>query len=230
MTAKGHIVRILCLALASFLSAAFSPAFADPAPAELGVLVQKAAGDGVHFMHGSGVYLGDGLVLTAGHAVHINPSDPTVVIRLDGRLFTGTVVRDGQAENVDLALVKIPAESLPAQRRTQPQVAVCKSNPPPKQPVTVVSQETVTAATTVPSAVTSDLQNTGTWTDLLSTGYHEGSSGGGVFDKDQGCLWGIIRIELSGRTKDTGRDLDLTAFVPATKIASFLAEYEHSPQ
>jgi hypothetical protein len=102
----------------------------------------------------------------------------------------------------------------------------CAANPGPSQPVAVAAMGTVSDAVTIPSPITSDLQ-TGTWTNLLSTGYHQGSSGGGVFDPKQGCLWGILAFEPSGPSKPDGRFLDLTAFVPATKIAPFLEAYRN---
>jgi len=195
-----------------------------PSPAELGVQVEKPAGDGTHYSEGSGVFLGDGLVLTAAHVVKVDPGNRKVTVLLDGRRRDGTLVPDAQMEKADLALIKLPSEELGDKRRAQAPVAVCTGNPGPSQPVVVASMGTVSNAATISTPITSDLQ-TGSWTNLLSTGYHHGNSGGGVFDPRQGCLWGIINLELSGPSKTDGRFLDLTAFVPASKIAPFLDEY-----
>jgi hypothetical protein len=190
----------------------------------LGVRVEKPAGDGVHFSQGSGVFMGDGLVLTAFHVVKYEPDNPKVTVLLDGWRRDGTLVSDGQKENVDLALIKLPPDQMSDGRRAQARVAICAANPGPSQPVVVAAMGTVSDTVTIPSPITSDLQ-TGTWTNILATGYHQGRSGGGVFDPKQGCLWGILAFELSGHAKPDGRLLDLTAFVPAAKIAPFLEEY-----
>ncbi|MDR3438048.1 serine protease [Telmatospirillum sp.] len=193
-------------------------------PADVGVRVEKPAGDGTHFSQGSGVFIGRGLVLTAAHVVKVDPANTKVTVLLDGWRLDGTLVFDGQRENVDLALILLPPEVLSEKRRTQAQVPVCAANPGPNQPVAVASMGTVTNAATIPTAITSDLQ-TGTWTNLLSTGFHQGNSGGGVFNPQQGCLWGILNMEMSGPSQTNGQLIDLTAFVPASKITPFLDEF-----
>ena len=203
-----------------------SPLFAatgDATLAETGVRVEMPVGDGKHFSQGSGIFLGSGLVLTAAHVVQVNPNDARVTIILDSRAYQGVVVFDGHQENLDLALVRTNVQSLPIRRQIQAPVPVCEANPAPNQPVTVSSMGTVTSAATISSAVSTDGQS-GTWTNLLSTAYHHGNSGGGVFSSQKGCLWGIITLELSGNVN--GHFVDMTAFIPATKIAEFLNHYQ----
>jgi len=190
--------------------------------AERGVRVEQPTGDGVHFSQGSGTYLGNGLVLTAAHVVTVNPASTAVTILLDGQRRDGVVIRDGRDDGLDLALIRLPVDSLPPLRRTQPQVRVCDGNPTPRQPVQVAALGTVTPAATIASPITSDGQ-TGTWTDILAHGFHAGASGGGVFDPAHACLWGVLIQELSGRAKSSGRRLDLTVFVPSSRISSFLS-------
>jgi hypothetical protein len=196
---------------------------ATPTPAEVGVRVEKPAGDGVHYQQGSGVYLGDGLVLTAAHVVKLDPTHNKVVVLIDGVRTDGEVVFNGDAHKIDLALIRLVANELTPKRRTQPQVHVCPANAAPNRSVMVASMGTVTAATTIPSAV-STIGAGGDWTNILSTGYHHGNSGGGVFDPGHDCLWGILVQELSGRLDD-GRNVDLTAFVPTRQIDAFLADF-----
>lgn len=213
--------------LAAALLVLVSPA--EAGPAEVGVQVEKPAGDGVHFSQGSGVYLGEGLVLTAAHVVAVDPGSNRVTVLLDGVRQDATQVFDGRAEGTDLALLSLPAASLSPARRTQPAVAVCAENPEPSRPVQVAALGTVSVAFTIPSPLNSEgPSDTGRWTNILATGYKAGSSGGGVFDPRQGCLWGILAVELSGPAKSSGRFLDLTAFVPASKIAPFLRAYAES--
>ena len=206
------------------LLAAAPPAAADPGPAETGVRVEKPAGDGVHFSQGSGVYLGAGLVLTAAHVVKVDPGSPRVTVLLDGRRLDATLVRDGQPDGVDLALLRLPAASLGSARQAQPAVTLCPDNPEPSRPVQVAALGTVRNAFTIPTPLDSEgPRDTGAWTNILATGFKPGSSGGGVFDPRRSCLWGILAVEMSGPSKTTGRQLDLTAFVPASRIEPFLA-------
>ena len=220
-------MRVL-LAISLWLATS-APALAEPAPspADVGVRLEKPVGDGQHFSQGSGILLGDGLVLTAAHVVAVNPASAKAVVVIDGWRVDGTVVKDGQRDNLDLALIRIDPSSVSARRRAQPLLPICVGNPGPNQPVVVAAMGTVTQAATIGTAITSDGQS-GNWTNILSTGYHHGNSGGGVFSPGQGCLWGILNIEMSGPIN--GRMVDLTAFVPASKIAPFVESYRRTPQ
>lgn len=222
-------MRSLILALLLGLTPAVAASAAETVtPADVGVRVEKPAGDGVHFSQGSGVFLGDGLVLTAAHVVNVDPAHTKTTVVMDGWRIDGTLVYTGLAQKVDLALIRIGDASLSPKRQAQPQVAVCDDNPPPSQPVLVAALDKLTISSTVGTAITSDGQTTGSWTNLLGTGYHNGASGGGVFKPQVGCLWGILNLELSGPSKTPGQKLDLTAFVPASKITPFLQAYrEH---
>lgn len=224
-------MRLLLLALSTIVAlpvAAYADGVAPtlPSPAQVGVQIEKPAGDGVHYAQGSGIYLGDGLVLTAAHVVKLDPDHSKVTVLLDGVRTDGDLVFSGQQHgNVDLALVKIDASLLSPKRRDQTPVPVCLDNPGPSQPVVVASWGTVSSATTIPSPISSDAKETGSWTNILSTGYHHGNSGGGVFHPREGCLWGIINLEMSGPLKGSSQVVDFTAFVPATKITPFIGDY-----
>ena len=64
----------------------------------------------------------------------------------------------------------------------------------------VASLGTVSNALTIPSAIESDAseaKDTGTWTNILTTGYHQGNSGGGC-PPARRCPWGIINKEMGG--------------------------------
>lgn len=222
------VVLVLLLVAPPALARADDAAPTLPTPAEVGVRVEKPAGDGVHYSQGSGVYLGEGLVLTAAHVVKYDPDHSHVTVLLDGIRTDGNLVFDGQKHNVDLALIKLEASELLPKRRDQTPVPLCLANPAPNQPVVVAALGTVSNALTIPSAIASDAtaaKDTGTWTNILTIGYHQGNSGGGVFHPREGCLWGIINKEMGGPLKGSGVVVDLTAFVPASKIAPFIGEY-----
>jgi len=189
--------------------------------------VQKDSGDGKLFSHGSGVYLGGGLVLTAAHVITVNPGHPEVkLMGQEHMIMDAKVVLDGSRiePDLDLALIKIDAAALPPARRDQEAVTVCASNAGLNQPVLVAAQEKVSPATTFPQPMerrNEKVVETNGWTNLLTTGFHHGASGGGVFDPARGCLAGIVFLELSS----ADQKIDLTAFIPASRITPFLNQY-----
>ena len=204
--------RLLALLL-PLAAAGGEPANA-PMPAALGVQIEKPAGDGVHFSIGSGVHLGNGTILTAAHVVTPDPANKAVTVILDGWKVEATIKIIGKN---DLALIQIPPQALSQQRLAQSQVRICADDAGPNQRVVVASEGKVTPAATISTAITSEGKS-GEGTNLLSSGFHHGDSGGGVFDPVRGCLWGIIQMEM------TGNNLDLTAFAPAHKITTFLTK------
>jgi hypothetical protein len=193
-----------------------------PDPAELGARVEKSVGDGAHYSQGSGIFIGGGLFLTAAHVVKYNEQDRNVTVLAGGRPIAGVLARVSDNVDVDLALIAVDPAALPAAARNQAAVALCSENPGVSQPVAVVSLSQVTPAVTIATPINSKAQM-GTWTNLLTTGYHHGDSGGGVFDPRRRCLWGIISLGLSGRPNTDTASLNLTAFVPASDISAFLA-------
>ncbi len=205
--------------LALLLSLLALPAAAEPPDAALvgalGVQIEKPAGDGVHFSQGSGVYLGDGLVLTAAHVITVNPADTSATVVMDGWRNDAKLVATGQP-SLDLALLRVTPESISLQRRALKPVEACAAGTVPNQPVVVTSLGTVSLSKTVGTQIKSNSLN-GDWSNILATGYGHGASGGGLFDAQKGCLAGIIIIEA------TGGAIELTQFVPAAQIGMFLA-------
>lgn len=205
--------------LAILLGLLALPAAAEPPEAAmvgaLGVQIEKPAGDGVHFSQGSGVYLGDGLVLTAAHVITVNPADTTATVVMDGWRNEATLVASGQP-GLDLALLRIAPDSLSLQRRALKPLEACAAGTVPNQPVVVASLGNISLSKTVGAPIRSNSLN-GDWSTILATGYGHGASGGGIFDAQKGCLAGIIIIEA------TGGAIQLTEFVPAPKISMFLA-------
>jgi hypothetical protein len=201
------------------LALAAAPASAEPADAPLagalGVQIEKPAGDNVHFSQGSGVYLGDGLVLTAAHVLAVNPNMASASVIMDGWKTDAKLVATGPS-GLDLALLKIDPAELSRQRREMKPLDICATGTAPNQPVVVAAQGAVSLSQTVGTPITSPALK-GDWRDILATGYSHGASGGGLFDAAKGCLAGIIIIEA------TAPGVALTQFVPASEIAPFLA-------
>ena len=205
--------------LALLLALAAAPALAEPQDAALagalGVQIEKPAGDNVHFSQGSGVYLGNGLVLTAAHVIKVDPANPGASVILDGWKTDAKLLAAGQP-GLDLALLKIDPAEVSRQRRDLKPLEVCALGTVPNQPVVVAAQGQVSLSKTIGAPIKAPAL-TGDWSDILATGYGHGASGGGVFDALKGCLAGIIIIEA------TAPGIELTQFVPAPEIAMFLA-------
>jgi S1-C subfamily serine protease len=219
---SGRACRTVAILVAVATPAAALPAEAEPAeaamPAALGVQIEKPAGDSVHFSQGSGIFLGDGLVLTAAHVVAPDPQMPTASVIMDGWRTDARLLTTAPA-GLDLALLKVSSEDLSLQRRQLPPTALCATGTGPNQPVVVAAQGTVSLSHTVGAAIRSTTLN-GDWTNILATGYSHGASGGGVFDAKKGCLAGILVIGASGQ------GIEVTEFLPAAKIAAFLAPFQ----
>lgn len=205
--------------LALLLALAAGPTLAEPADAPLagalGVQIEKPAGDHVHFSQGSGVYLGNGLILTAGHVVKPDPANPISSVIMDGWKQNATLVAV-DPRGLDLALLKIDPSEISRQRREMKPVDICATGTQPNQPVIVAAQGAVTLSQTVGVPI-KDPALTGDWTSILATGYTHGASGGGVFDANKGCLAGIIIIEA------TAPGVAFTQFVPGSDLSVFLA-------
>ena len=188
-----------------------------PAPPRVGVMIEKTLYHDHMLKTGSGVMLTDHLVLTAAHVIS-GDTNPHVTVIIDGWRVPGTVIASGQGRNVDLALVRIePTPIVPKSLAHEP-LPVCATDPPPNQPVVVLSMGATTRSNTLP--ITSNGATADGTSNLLGKPYHPGNSGGGVFNPLSGCLWGILNLELSG-TVD-GRTIDISAFVPASTVSRFL--------
>jgi hypothetical protein len=205
--------------LALLVALAAAPGLAEPPDAALvgalGVQIEKPAGDHVHFSQGSGVYLGDGLVLTAAHVVKVDPANPAASVIMDGWKTEARLAAIAQG-GLDLALLKIAPADLSRQRRDMKPLEICTTDTTPKQPVVVAAQGTISLSQTVESAINAPALK-GDWTNILATDYTHGASGGGIFDAGKGCLAGIVVIEA------TAPGVAFTQFVPASQITPFLA-------
>jgi len=210
-------MKKLALLLALTATAALAEPQDAPLAGALGVEIQKSAGDTVHFARGSGVYLGNGLVLTAAHVLALaDPANPNATVSLDGWQTGAKLVATGQ-NGLDLALLKIDPAELSRARREMKPLDICTIGTVPDQSVLVAAQGQVSTSKTVGGPINAPNLK-GDWTSLLAGAYTEGASGGGVLDALKGCLAGIIIVEWSGKS-----GLAMTQFVPAAQITPFLA-------
>ncbi len=179
---------------------------------------------------GQGVYLGSGLVLTAGHVA--GEFWRTIRIDFAGQELPTEVLKRGSFSAVDLALVSIDDSKLPVSLRLR-RLPVCKHAPWPGEQVIIVTVEGIARSRVVsPGVLPRDLaaRSLAAIADVATTG----NSGSGVFDANQKCLMGIISGKVqqtqigqeNGHTITKKRDV-AKFFVPAPTIADFIPPEYH---
>jgi hypothetical protein len=180
---------------------------------------------------GYGIYLGDGLVITAAHVIGwAFWNKPRVEIA--GKLLPATVVKEGSANGVDVTLVSVHQDELPVSLRLR-QMHLCHISPFAGEKVIVVTPEGIARSHVVPTYLL-PRNLAAKYNTAISDVATTGDSGSGVFDENQQCLLGIISRKLFS-TELTGVDGRLTTqehdiakyFVPAETIANFLAPKLH---
>src|SRR5580698_7211790 len=143
---------------------------------------------------GYGIYLGNGLILTAAHvAGNVVQTKPHVVIA--GQDLPATLIKQGSLESVDLTLLSIDGTKLPVglQMRRTP---LCEHPPYAGERVVVAIPEGTAPSKILPrQAIPADLRGRfGTdIADVATTG----NSGSGVFDAADLCLMGIMSRKIS---------------------------------
>jgi hypothetical protein len=176
---------------------------------------------------GYGIYLGNGLVITAAHvvgraALFINPR-----VEIAGKELPATVIKQGSFEGVDLALLGIEQSQLPVSLRLR-RMTVCKHPSVPGEEVIVaipegISRSRVIAPNRIPRNIAAKYRTA--IGDVATTG----NSGSGVFDANTQCLLGIVSAKITQTLKrdENGHAVEKTRdvakyFVPAPVIAEFI--------
>jgi hypothetical protein len=183
---------------------------------------------------GKGVYLGKGLVLTAGHVagafIH------TVHVEVAGLDLPTEVLKRGQYSPtddsaIDLALLAVDDTKLPLSLRLR-SMRLCEKGPEPGEEVLVATPERiarshVVSPNVIPRGISPKFRTS--IADVATTG----DSGSGVFDAQKLCLLGIVsaKITVKRRVSNKGpvlfQAIDIAKyFVPAPIIRQFMpAEY-----
>jgi S1-C subfamily serine protease len=174
---------------------------------------------------GYGVYLGNGLILTAAHvAGNVARTRPHVVIA--GQDLPAALVRQGSLEDVDLTLLSIDATKLPVglQMRRTP---LCERPPYAGETVVVAIPEGTARSRILPrQAIPADLR--GQFDTAIADVASTGNSGSGVFDAADLCLLGIMsrKISITQLPVKLGAPPHTTDiakyFVPAAAIKAFI--------
>ena len=178
---------------------------------------------------GYGIYLGQGIVITAAHVIGHWPilTHPRVLIA--GQDLPAAIIKEGSFETTDLALLSVDQATLPMSLRL-------RRNPLCNGPlrigsdvINVVPENTTRARVISPLSIPAQLR---TRFDTLIDS--EKSSGSGVFDADRKCLLGI----MSGKVQKDHYQLENVRirgymdgfagyFVSAAKIAKFIPSDLH---
>jgi hypothetical protein len=177
---------------------------------------------------GYGIYLGNGLVLTAAHVPgNVVETKPHVVIA--GQDLPASLVRQGELDGVDLTLLSIDGTKLPVRLRMR-RMPLCERAPYPGEPVDVATPEGAVRSSVLPrQAIPEGLR--ARFDTAIGDVATTGNSGSGVFDAQEQCLLGIISRKISiiqqqlklGAPVRTTRDI-AKYFVPSAEIRVFIPE------
>jgi S1-C subfamily serine protease len=176
---------------------------------------------------GYGVYLGNGLILTAAHvAGDVAQTKPHVVIA--GQDLPAALIKQGSLESVDLTLLSIDGTKLPVglQMRRTP---LCDHPPYAGEKVVVAIPEGTAFSKVLPrQAIPADLR--GRFDTDIADVATTGNSGSGVFDAADLCLLGIISrkisiLQNSLKLGGPARTTDIAKyFVPVAEIRAFIPQ------
>lgn len=173
---------------------------------------------------GDGIYLGNGMILTASHVVGNWPSLQNPRVLVNGQDLPAHVIKEGSLRTVDLALVSVDKSRLPVSLLLR-RMAVCKGPLRVGTSVLVVSAKKVKRSEIISPAVIAPELRAKFGTVIR----RPEDSGSGVIDAKRKCLLGIMsrRVQEVGYRRVQGH-LEFGAvgsagyFVPASKINAFL--------
>jgi hypothetical protein len=140
---------------------------------------------------GYGIYLGQGIVITAAHVVGHWPflTHPRVLIA--GQDLPAKVIKEGSFETTDLALLSVDEAKLPISLRLR-RNPLCSGPPSVGTEVIDVFPEGTTRARVI-SPLSIDPQSRRRFNTLIDS---EKGSGSGLFDAERKCLVGIISAKV----------------------------------
>ena len=172
---------------------------------------------------GYGIYLANGLFITAAHvAGHTWFTRPKVTIA--GTEYPTKVVKAGDFETIDITLLSVDEKLLPS-RLALRRNPLCTRPPfPGELVITVVPEGTAQSRILSPQRLPESARKFDT---VIADVAQTGNSGSGVFDAERKCLLGIMSRKISEyrAARGTGtRELHDIAkyFVPASAIAQFI--------
>ena len=173
---------------------------------------------------GYGIYLGQGIVITAAHVVGNWPifTHPRVIVA--GQDLPAKVIKEGSFETTDLALLSVEQAGLPISLRLRRNPLCNRSPTIGSEVINVIPEGTTRARIISPLSIPAQLRMR--FDTLIDS---EKSSGSGLFDAERKCLLGI----MSGKVQKYHYQLENVRirgymdgyagyFVSAAKIAKFI--------
>ena len=198
-----HYAAMLLLAVLGVLPAA--PAVAQSTDDSLRIYA-------VHVGDRYGVYLGNGLIITAAHV-----AGPRV--RIADLDLPAKIIKSSPFEELDLALLSVDAQNLPVSQRLR-RMPLCQRTPVVGAAVIVAIPEG-TARSQIMSPKWLPAHMRTKFPTLIRDVATTGDSGSGVFDSEKKCLLGIMSRKITGGFNGGNRDL-AKYFVPASTIRNFI--------
>jgi len=136
---------------------------------------------------GYGIYLGNGVILTAAHVLGRLPNYMKPLVIVAGQTLPAKIIKQGTADEIDLALLLVDQTNLPISLRLR-RNPICKGALQVGRNVVVVYPERA-----VRSQLISPLQIAPQFRKKFSTLIDAAQgSGSGVFDAERHCLMGIM--------------------------------------
>ncbi len=178
---------------------------------------------------GYGIYLGQGIIITAAHVVGHWPSLTHPTVRIAGQNFPTKILKEGSFQQTDLALLAVDVTKLPSslQLRRNP---LCKDAPRVGMEVIDVLPQRV-SRTRVISAMSIAPEFWHRFATLIDTPQDSGS---GLFDPERRCLLGIVSAkvmkysyQLTVRGVTAKPNGFAGYFVPASQILTFIPQDLH---
>jgi len=167
-------------------------------------------------LSGYGVYLGNGVILTAAHVLGRWTILENPRVEIANKTVSAQIIRKGSFPNMDLALLAVDKAAIPSlQLWLNP---LCRSVVPVGAPVIVVYPDR-----TIPSRTVSPQLIAPKYRAKFDTLISEPEvSGSGLYDLQKRCLLGIMSAAIV--TAGLGPGLSRVGyFVPSSKISAFIA-------
>ena len=161
----------------------------------------------------AGVYLGNGLVITAAHVA----GSGTKGVRIDGLNVPAALIKAGSYPELDLSLIYMDQGKLPDSLRER-RMTLCQEQPPVGAPVILAAPQGITR-TSIASTMLIPPEYRTKFPTLISDGSTDGKSGSGVFDAEKKCLLGILSQKFINNIDHKNI---ASYFVPADTIRSFI--------
>jgi Trypsin-like peptidase domain len=179
---------------------------------------------------GYGIYLGNGLVISAAHVVPPVASRTTPSVRIAGLDLPAKVIKEGSFERIDLTLLSVDEHKLPDSVRMLRMPLCEKPSWVGAQVIVAVPEGTARSRIMSPlwlpqrHEYEKKFPTLTTFPSLISDVATTGNSGSGVFDVEGKCLLGIMSFKIHVRSNDPGAEpYDIAKyFVPAPTIAAFI--------